>query len=1025
MTIELTPLQRAYLLGRKTLMPLGGVAMQEFREYRGRFEIADLQRRLQSLAEKHASLRTVIDTENYTKSVRDRAQVNLDVIDLSGFSRAEAEQKIENGREDYAHQLADLSEPPWSVAVYKLPQVPEDGDTCVTFVRFDALILDGRSIAALLVELFDTSGEESGAQGLLEAPAGPDQASRSADAAYWKTKLSSYAGPPQLPWKQALPSIRTSRYQRQSVTIERQRLVKLTRLGARLGLFQNTVLTAVVLGVLSHWQNGEMLSVGIPAAPAAGEILQNGSTFIAVNWASTGTDGLSEKAQKLQSDILEGLEHLAFSGVDINRVLLEAASPDSGVALPVVVTNGLSWPGLSGDSPMRLQGGLTQTPQVAMDIRLSANAARDLVIDIDYAVEALDHTVIADILVALGKAVETICTTETLQFGARDILDFRHYRHNTPEDAYQSGGYLAKIARHLYDAPPANDALVYGTCRVSYPDLGKGVGKAMRFLESRGIGRGAVVALALPRSPEQTMLTLACAFRGIVWVPIDAGAPPDRLKFLHDNCRPDLAIGLAPVAGHDVVPLETVFDTDVPDVPQALMQTLDDLSSSPEAAYYLYTSGTTGKPKGVVLSNRSTDNVITSTNADWNISERDVFISVSPLHHDMSVYEIFGCLTAGATLVQPEQGEEKDAVRWCQLVAAHGVTIWSSVPTILEMLLSCQQKHELDSLRLINQGGDYVKPAIIAELRQTNPAARLGSIGGPTETTIWSIWHRITAKDTGAIPYGRPLPANSYFVLDDNGEHCPVGVVGRIYSSGVNTALGYLEDGALTQHDFIEILDEKGTPLRAFRSGDRGRYREDGLILFDSRVAGYVKVRGVRVSIPDVENVMVQHPDVSRLQITCLGDEKSGQSELGVLFVPRSGTGLSAAELRNFARQRLPESHVPSRFLEVVTIPLSANGKPDRRKARSLFAGETAKAGPRQQTGAGAALKIILDVLQPAQVTLADEATDLLSLGLLPSHLKLISARIRAELGVDLLPKQLLACRNAHEVDQLISKDAA
>ncbi len=266
------------------------------------------------------------------------------------------------------------------------------------------------------------------------------------------------------------------------------------------------------------------------------------------------------------------------------------------------------------------------------------------------------------------------------------------------------------------------------------------------------------------------------------------------------------------------------------------MPPLQELSSSPEAAYYLYTSGTTGKPKCVVLSNRSTDNVIGSTNAEWEITSGDIFISASPLHHDMSVYEVFGCLTAGGTLVQPAEGEEKDAVRWNQLIDAHGVTIWSSVPTIFEMLLSCRQEPELANLRLINQGGDYLKPAVIAEVRRSNPAIRLSSIGGPTETTIWSIWHRICSEDTGNIPYGRPLPANRYFVLNEKGEHCPVGVVGRIHSSGVNTALGYLEDGELRQHDFVMIRDEHGEPVRAFRSGDRGRYRRDGLILFDSRV---------------------------------------------------------------------------------------------------------------------------------------------------------------------------------------------
>jgi len=1028
METDLTSLQRAYLLGRSDYVPLGGVAMQEFREYRGRFDPSLLERRLTLLAERHESLRTVIDRKTYSRHVLDTPSVDFVSVDLSNFSPDEADRKILDLKQEFSHQLFDLTAPPWRAVAFRLPEPSEKtGDTCAVFLRFDALILDGFSIAALMVELFEDKRLETPAHSAL--PATPERGKIDADAAYWKTKLQGYEHAPRLPWTQSPETIRTSRYDRAGLVLDKDRFRKLSRLGARNGLFQNTTLSAVVLEVVSHWLNEGVLHVGIPAAPQTSGAFANRSTFFAVAWEATEASALPARAQALQKDVLEGLEHLSFSGVEINRFLLDRSGADGGVALPVVLTNGLSWPTLSPDHAMRLQDGLTQTPQVAIDIRLSASSKGDLLIDFDYAVEAVDGALVQDVLTAIDKAVTRICETGDFRFSGRDILDFSHYRFNAPEEDYAVCGYLSRIAENLFKAQPENPALIYGARRLSYADLGKGVHKAMTFLEKQQLDAGNIIVLSLPRSPEQTMLALACAFRGIIWVPVDACAPEDRLKFLYDNCKPDLVIGSKPVEGHEVVSVDTVLNVEAEKDPFSLAQPLQDLSASSRAAYYLYTSGTTGKPKCVVLSNRSTDNVVGSTNADWNIASNDVFISVSPLHHDMSVYEIFGCLTAGATLVQPVQGEEKDARRWNQLVAEHKVTVWSSVPTIFEMLLSCRQGDELKSLRHINQGGDYLKPAVIAELRQTNPEARLSSIGGPTETTIWSIWHRIGPEDTGNIPYGRPLPANRYFILNEQGGHCPVGVVGRIHSSGVNTAPGYLENGELYQQDFVTIRDEHGEAVRAFRSGDRGTYRRDGTILFDSRVQGYIKVRGVRISIPDVENELVRHPEISRVLLTDLGDEQRGETELGALYVPAAGSALTDAELRAFARQHLQESHVPSRLLKVDSLPLSANGKPDRREARRLFSNtpiERPQARPpRTRQESRRVLDIYLDVVGDRQKQPVDGSTDFLSMGLLPSHLKSISVRINAEFGVALLPRQLLSCRNANQVQQLVTSHGA
>ncbi|WXL25989.1 amino acid adenylation domain-containing protein [Ectopseudomonas mendocina] len=1012
----LNTLQQAYLFGRSEQMALGGVAMQEFREYRGPIDPELLQQRLTALVKRHDSLRTRIDAAQREQYVSAEVQVNFDQIDLRELTPAAARTRVDELRDEYAHGLFHLSRSPWNVTLFRMP-----GTEQVVFVRFDALILDGRSIAALLVELFEGRAPEVPAPSVETAPVDSNLA-RKADAAYWKAKLADVTGAPRLPWKMPLEQMGAARFARQSLRVTKQVFNTACRAGAKQRLFKNSTLMAVLLDVLSHWLDEGDLCVAVPVAVPSAGAFANRSTFIAVNW-QVHQASFAERAATLQSDVLEGLEHLAFSGVDLGRTLFESNGP--GPVLPVVITNGFSWPHVSAESPMKLYGGLTQTPQVAMDIRFCADANGDLLIDIDYVRQALDAGVIADLLAAFEQALQQLANSTAFDLHSAAFIDRRHYRLNSSPHEASSEPFLSRIAANLFDPENHRTALISGGQRLSYAQLGSSVARVMAAFEARGLSRGSVVAVCLPRSPEHTQITLACALSGIIWVPVDACAPQERREYLLQNCNPDLVVLRE---GEQVVqPFAHTTELLAQPAPIPPLEHLHALSLSEDAAYYLYTSGTTGRPKCVVLNNRATANVIGSTLSNWGVTADDVFISVTPLHHDMSVFDVFGSLSAGATLVLPGVGEEKDAVRWNQLVTEHGVTLWCSVPAILEMLLACRSGNSLSSLRLIAQGGDYIKPAVISELRQLLPRARLISLGGPTETTIWSIWHEITSDDRDGIPYGHPLPGNRYLLLDERGEHCPAGVVGRIHTAGVNLALGYLDQGQLLQTDFIPVEDEHGQPVRAFRTGDCGYYRADGTLIFARRVNGYVKVRGVRVSLPDVEMALLGHPALQHALVVDYGDQHNGDTCLGALYVCREP--VTQAQLREHARHCLAQSHVPSRFVVVDALPLTANGKPDRNRARQLLSAPPAAepVTPKPiQADAGLqpsqVLDIYLSVLGQPPGARPQESTDFVSLGLRPSHLKAISARLREVLSVDVSPAQLLRWRNAQDAETYLQQ---
>ncbi|EGU60334.1 Non-ribosomal peptide synthetase protein, partial [Vibrio nigripulchritudo ATCC 27043] len=469
---------------------------------------------------------------------------------------------------------------------------------------------------------------------------------------------------------------------------------------------------------------------------------------------------------------------------------------------------------------------------------------------------------------------------------------------------------------------------------------------------------------------------------------------------------------------------------------------LEALSKSEQGSYYLYTSGTTGKPKCVVVNSRATSNVVGETCKAWEITSDDVLMSVTPFHHDMSVFDVLANFTSGATIVLPEAGDEKDAIKWNQLVAEHGITIWVSVPAILEMLLTCMQGEKLKTLRLVAQGGDYVKPRTVAELRKLDQDIRLISLGGPTETTIWSIWHDLVDDDVDVIPYGKPLPCNKYFIMNGLGKHVPQGVVGRIMTVGVNLASGYLEDGELKQTDFVTIVDDKGDEVRAFRTGDLGYYREDGNIIFAGRVNGYVKVRGVRVSLPDVEKELNRCPTIEQVLIVDY-TERNGDIALGAIYTVAEGQSASAVDIRDFAQQCLPNSHVPSKLLELDKLPLSRNGKFDRIQARELLIRSMGQANLNQQSVVSSSAAIQGSVNKSSQIASAtqpdfaniigayeqvtgkriegfDEDSAFVALGLKPSDLKGISSQLSQVYGRKVFARKLIKCRNAKDVYSVI-----
>ncbi|NUE66322.1 AMP-binding protein [Snodgrassella sp. ESL0253] len=580
--------------------------------------------------------------------------------------------------------------------------------------------------------------------------------------------------------------------------------------------------------------------------------------------------------------------------------------------------------------------------------------------------------------------------------------------------------FLEYIQHNLFGGALDKTALFYAGEAISYPQVGQNVARIMHALRQKDLQAGAVVAVCLPKSAQHVYAVLACALLGIIWLPVDMDAPEARRDYLLSNSKVDVLIAQARVDGRQCVLIDEVLAAPLPQQPECCYR----LDRS--AAYYLYTSGSTGTPKCVVLNNLATANVLGQTIGRWHVQQDDVLMAVTPFHHDMSVFDVFAAMALGASLVIPTPAQVKDACAWAQLVATYGITLWVSVPAIVDMLCSVARVEQLQSLRLVAQGGDYIKPGLIQYLRAHLPQARLFSLGGPTETTIWSIWHEITAADVDVIPYGRALPHNQYYILDEQLQPCALGEVGQMYMAGVNLSNGYLLDGQLLTGDFVSLQCDAGKT--ALRMSDLGYVRADGNIIFAGRTEGYLKIKGVRISAAEVEAVLAKSGCLQDCVVVCCTHPVTSMHELVAVYtLPQGEQQVDIGALKESLMASLPKSHIPTRWLAIEEIPLTRNVKVDRKLVQQMAQErlyQAAAAAGQNQAVADDVVAIFRDC-RPQQ---ADDAgdifvhTEILTIGMRLKQLMRVAKRIAEQFDVQLDAPALVRCKTVQDVVQQVQQ---
>ncbi len=550
---------------------------------------------------------------------------------------------------------------------------------------------------------------------------------------------------------------------------------------------------------------------------------------------------------------------------------------------------------------------------------------------------------------------------------------------------------------HLFAAQAARQpeapAVVFTGSTLAYGELARRADRLARHLAGLGVRRGELVGVALDRSPRVAVALLGILKAGAAYLPLDPAYPEQRLAGMLAQTatrvlvtEESLAARFAGLGPHAVV-LGAAADP-TGEMPAAAGTAGDagDVGGGVGPAdliYAIFTSGSTGQPKAVLLDHRGRVNNFTDFNRRFAVGPGDRLLALSSLSFDMSAYDLLGVLAAGATVVLPGPEEAREPAAWAELIARHRVTLWHSVPAMLEMLLDHLAVHpgqSLAPLRLVLLGGDWIPVTMPDRVRRHGTGIEVISLGGATEVSMDSVIYRVgdVAPGWRSIPYGRPMANQTAYVLDPELEPVPVGVVGELHLGGAGVGWGYLRQAGLTAARFVpDAL--AGTPGdRLYKTGDLARTFADGTVELLGRLDNQIKIRGLRVEVGEIEATLRRLPGVREAVVTARPDGR-GERRLVAYVVPAADATFAAAELKDSLRQSLPGYMVPAAVMVIAALPLTPNGKLDRAAlpAPAERAGTeeafVAPQGPLENLLAG----IWLDVLGVEQVGAHDDFFDL------------------------------------------------
>ncbi|WHZ27752.1 MAG: non-ribosomal peptide synthetase [Nitrospira sp.] len=498
---------------------------------------------------------------------------------------------------------------------------------------------------------------------------------------------------------------------------------------------------------------------------------------------------------------------------------------------------------------------------------------------------------------------------------------------NRTQREYPQSECFPRLFEAQVERTPEAVALSMGQETLRYGELNARANQLAHYLQTLGVKPGVTVGIGLERSLEMVIALMAVLKTGAAYVPLDPDYPRDRLRYMSENASLIIVLTSESLADRfdDQVCRTLCLDQQWGKIAQKPDHNLPLTATAQDLAYILYTSGSTGQPKGVEIPHRALVNFLWSIRQEPACSAEDVMLSVTTLSFDIAGLELYVPLLAGARVEIADRAVAMDGRRLRSLCEAVQPTIMQATPATWRMLIEAGW---LGSTKLtILCGGEPLPPDLATSLLDRSLA--LWNMYGPTETTIWSTIEKIERTDR-EITIGKPIANTEVYILDQFLQPVPIGVSGELYIGGHGLARGYRGRPDLTRERFIPHPFSQEPLARLYRTGDLARYRPDGRIVHLGRLDHQVKIRGFRIELGEIEAALSRHQAV-RQAVIIARDDQQGVKQLVAYVVCQDGPAPSQPELRAFLRSEIPEYMVPSLFVFLKAMPLTANNKVDRK----------------------------------------------------------------------------------------------
>ncbi len=952
----LTDIQQAYWIGRSGIFELGDVAISGYIEFETEnLDLSRLSAAWHKLIYRHDMLRAVVLPTGEQQILEEVPDYEISTLDLREVENLEAERVLAAMREKLSHQMLPCDQWP----LFDIQATYLDDHRMRLHIKIDLLMMDAASVQILFQEwnqLYQNPEislkplEISFRDYVINKQTRQDRELIKRSRNYWLSRLDTLPPAPELPVVYFPSELKNYRFKRYRARLEQNIWEQLKQRGKNAGLTPSVILLAAFAEILTVWSNNPRFTINLtvferlPLHPDIERIIGDFTNTILLAVDNSTLATFTIRARKIQQQLLQDLDHIHISGVEVLRELVRRRKTGLTAVMPIVFTSllGLNSVNNKRDLELSFLGeevySISQTPQVWLDHQVSEQKGA-LIFNWDVVEELFPQGLVDDMFGAYCDLLERLATCESAWVEAHQLslpptqTTKRHSVNNTSAPICQQtlhGLFIEQVKTQ-----PQQVAVITNEYQLTYHQLYQQATALARRLQQSGATPNTLVAVVMDKGWEQVVAVLGILISGAAYLPIDPSLPQQRQWYLLEQgqvklvvSQPQLESNLSLPPGVQSVCVDNGDIETLNTTPILHHENIENL------AYVIYTSGSTGLPKGVAIDHRGAVNTIIDINQRFGVGSGDRLLAISALNFDLSVYDIFGILAAGGTIVIPPAYAVKDPACWYELIVKLGVTIWNSVPALMQMLieyLSVQPQTTALPLRLALLSGDWLPLSLPEQIQAKCSDIQIISLGGATEASIWSICYPITTVNPNcpSIPYGKPLTNQHFYVFNELMEPTPVWVTGQLYIGGIGLAIGYWKDDEKTNASFIT---HRLTGERLYKTGDLGRYLPSGDIEFLGREDFQVKINGYRIELGEIEAILKQHPAIEQAVVSAVGEERNKQQL--VAYIVSKDPSLSSTEFQLYLQQKLPKYMVPDTFVQLKVLPLTPNGKVDRQALR-------------------------------------------------------------------------------------------